>query len=996
MYKPARTAMLLACALLFPALASAQASLAGTVRDASGAILPGVTVEAASPVLIEKVRTTVTEGNGQFTIVNLRPGTYTVTFTLPGFQTIRQDAITLTGSSTTTINAEMRVGAVEETVTVTGEAPIVDVSTTTREAVLDSNTVDALPTARNYVTLARLIPGTMGGGTDVGGSNIQRVGGSVTVHGSRDQDQRVMLNGVPTQTLQAGGHLGGQVPDVGAVSEVTIEHTAVSAELPTGGVRINFIPRDGGNTFSTSDFFTFSNGSMQGSNFSQELKDAGLGTPDEIKKNWDMTIAAGGPMVRDKVWFWFSTRRNIAENYVPIFHNVNEYKPDEWLYVPDPSRRGEVRGRVLQSSIRLTWQATPRNKIAGTYKADRFCNCPEQVSATQAPEAARDFRFPRLRQEHLEWTSPVTNRLLLEAVGLHLYERWGNMHPQQGTGSAPNVPIALAEQLISVVEQSSGLRYRSHNNYSNTRVPNFAFRVGATYVTGRHNIKVGMNEIHGEQRTRTYSLNPVSYRFNNGVPNQITLAADPRTIENKQDMDLGMFVQDTITLNRMTVGLALRFDHFATSFPDQSVGPGPLVPNRNIQFPSQSNLNWNDLTYRTSLAYDVRGNGQTAIKVTLNKYLRGQTLNALGTDPNPVNALVNTTNINWNDADGDFVPDCDLLDPAPNGECRGWSNRNFGSAVPGATFDDALRRGFGHRESNWEFSAGVQHQIMQGVSVDVGFFRRIWQNFRVTDNLSLSPSDFDTFSITVPADSRLPDGGGYVLDGVLALRPEAFGRPAVNHNTLSPEIGEQIEHWNGVDVNVNARLRNGLTMQVGTSTGRTSENDCAIVSQLPEMLQITGGGGPARWRAAQFCDRAEPFRTQLKGYAVYTIPRVDVQLSGTYRNVPGDAINAWFTASNAYLAANSTLGRPLAGGASNLTIELLEPNTRFLDRRNELDLRIGKVLRMGRARSVVSVDIFNALNSDAVVTANQNFGRFLAPTSILSARLAKISVQFDF
>ncbi|MGE0446578.1 MAG: carboxypeptidase regulatory-like domain-containing protein [Vicinamibacterales bacterium] len=996
MYRHARTATLLVCALLFPVVAFAQASLNGTVRDASGAILPGVTVEAASPVLIEKVRTAVTEGNGQFTIVNLRPGTYTITFTLPGFQTIRQDGVTLTGSATTTVNAEMRVGAVEETVTVTGEAPIVDVSTTTREAVLDSNTVDALPTARNYLTLARLIPGTSAGGTDVGGSVIQRVGGSVTVHGSRDQDQRVMLNGVPTQTLQAGGHLGGQVPDVGAVSEVTIEHTAVSAELPTGGIRINFIPRDGGNSFSTSDFFTFSNGSMQGSNFSQRLKDAGLGTPDEVKKNWDMTIAAGGPVRRDKVWFWFSSRRNIAENYVPIFHNVNEYNPNEWLYVPDTSRRGEVRGRVLQSSLRLTWQASPRNKIAGTYKADRFCNCPEQVSATQAPEAARDFRFPRLRQEHLEWTSPVTNRLLLEAVGLHLYERWGNMHPQQGTGSAPEVPVALAEQLISVVEQSSGLRYRSHNNYSNTRVPNFAFRVGATYVTGRHNIKVGMNEIHGEQLTRTYSLNPVSYRFNNGVPNQISLAADPRTIANKQDMDLGLFVQDTISLNRMTVGLALRYDHFATSFPEQVVGPGPLVPNRNITFPAQSNLNWNDLTYRTSLAYDVRGNGQTAIKVTLNKYLRGQTLNALGTDPNPVNAMVNTTNINWTDADRDFTPDCDLLDPAPNGECRGWSSPTFGQAVPGATFDDLLRRGFGHRESNWEFSAGIQHQLMQGVSIDVGYFRRIWQNFRVTDDLSLSAADFDTFSITVPSDSRLPDGGGYVLDGVLALKPEAFGRRAQAHNTLSPAIGERTEHWDGVDVNMNARLRNGLTMQLGTSTGRTAENDCAIVSALPEMLLITGGGGPGRWRAAQFCERAEPFRTQLKGYAVYTIPRIDVQLSGTYRNVPGDAVNAWFAASNAYLAANSTLGRPLAGGASNLTIELLEPNTQFLDRRNELDLRIGKVLRVGRARSVVSLDLFNALNSDAVITANQNFGRFLAPTSILSARVAKISVQFDF
>ncbi|MBI4263933.1 MAG: TonB-dependent receptor [Acidobacteria bacterium] len=992
----AKLAPALLWVVLLPSIASAQASLTGVVRDTSGGVLPGVTVEAASPVLIEKVRTAVTDGNGRYQLVDLRPGAYTVTFGLAGFNTVRRDGITLAGTAASTVDVELRVGALEETITVTGEAPVVDVQSTSRQAVLSADVIDALPTARNYVTLARLIPGTSGGGNDVGGSVTQGTGGSVTIHGSRTQDQRVTLNGINTMTLQAGGNIGGQIPDVGSASEITIDHTAVSAELPTGGVRINFIPRDGGNRFTNATFFTFSNGSLQGDNFTQRLKDAGLGTPDEIWKNWDLNESVGGPFRRDKVWFWFSTRYNGADRYAPIFANKNAWNPNEWLYEPDTSRRGFNKGRVFQNSLRVTWQASERNKIAGTYKVDRWCNCPNNVSATRAPETATDFRFPRLRQEHLEWTSPVTNRLLLEAVGMHLFERWGNMHPPRsnGTENDPAV-VAIAPQMISVVEQSTGLRYRINNTYNNTLVPNFAYRAAMAYVTGTHNIKVGFNRVHGFQDTTTYALNPVSYRFNNGVPNQITLESTPRPLRNHQDNDLGFYAQDRWTLNRYTVNLALRYDYFGTSFPEQRIGPGPLVPTRNLTFPAQDNLAWHDITYRTGLTYDLRGDGRTAFKATFNKYLRGQTLNTLGSQPNPVNTLVNSTTRSWNDRggqgiNGDFVPQCDLTNPNANGECGAMANRNFGTPVPGAQYDPDLLTGWGHRERNWEFSVGVQHEILPRISVDVGFFRRIWGNFQVTDDLALSAADFDTFSMVVPSDQRLPNGGGYRLEGLRNLKPTAFGRPSQNFNTLSSKYGKQIEHWNGYDITVNGRLQNGLTFQFGTSTGRTSENDCEIVAKLPE-LNFTGNQRPL-----QFCDRQTPWLTSVKGYAVYTVPRIDVQLSGTFRSTKESSINANFTATNAYLAANSTLGRPLSGGAANMSVALLQPSTMYLDRRNELDLRFGKVLRFGRSRSVVSLDLYNTLNNDAVLSVNENFASWMRPQQILNARMAKISVQFDW
>jgi hypothetical protein len=957
-------------------------------------------------VLIEKARTTVTDGGGRYQLIDLRPGAYTVSFTLSGFNTIRREGLTLTGSGSSSVDAELRVGSLEETITVTGEAPTVDVSTTSRQAVLSADTIDALPTARNYVTLARMIPSAVYNGTDVGGSNLQLVGGSVRIHGSRDQDQRVTLNGINTMTLQAGGNIGGQIPDVGSATEVTVDHTAVSAELPTGGVRINFIPRDGGNRFAGATFFTFSNGGLASSNFTDELKAAGLGAPNEIKKNWDLNASAGGPLKVDKVWYWFSSRYTGVENWAPVFENANAYKPSEFLYVP-ATTRGLLKGRSYNSSLRTTWQATPRNKIAGTYKQDTWCDCPNGISAVVAPEAARDFRFPVLRQIHGEWTSPVTSRFLLEAVGMHLYERWGFMHPQAPRGSSPDFE-AIAPAMISVTEQSTGLVYRAPVlNNNNTRVPNFTYRAAMAYVTGTHNIKVGFNRVHGFQETTNYNLNALAYQFNNGAPNQLTMRANPVKFRNHLDSDIGFFAQDKWSVRRATLNLALRFDHFAASFPEQTVGPAELAPARNFVFPAQDNLNWNDLTYRSGFVYDLQGNGKTAVKVTFNKYLRGQTLNNLGTDPNPVNTMVTSANRAWTDGNNNRVPDCVLLDFALNGECGAINNPLFGSATRSATFDDILRRGWGNREANWEFSAGVQRELLPRVSLDVGYFRRIWKNFRVIDDLSLAASDFDTFSMTVPVDSRLPDGGGYRLDGLVALKPSAFGRAPLNNNTLDRTYGQQLEHWNGFDITVDARFPNSLTLQAGTSTGRTMEDDCDVVTKVPEMLNvnlanvgnaavIVPTGTPTAWRPMQFCHRQTPWQTQFKTFGVYTVPKADVQVSGTFRSIPGDPLRAAFNASNAYLAANSTLGRALAGGAANITIDLVEPYTVYLDRRNELDMRFGKLLRAGRTRTVVSMDVFNMLNIDAVVNANQNFAVWRRPTQILNARVIKFSVQFDY
>jgi hypothetical protein len=404
--------------------------------------------------------------------------------------------------------------------------------------------------------------------------------------------------------------------------------------------------------------------------------------------------------------------------------------------------------------------------------------------------------------------------------------------------------------------------------------------------------------------------------------------------------------------------------------------------------------------------YDVRGDGKTAVRVSLNKFLQGQGLNALGSDPNPVNTAVTNTNRSWADANRNFVPDCDLTNPLVNGECGPMANPNFGKTQPGATFDPDVLTGWGHRTSNWEFSTSMQHEILPRVSVDVGYFRRWYGNFRVTDNLAVSASDYQQFSLTVPSDPRLPGGGSYTLPGLFDLVPTAFGRPANNFNTLSDKYGKQIDHWNGVDITVNARLASGVFLQGGISTGKEITDDCEVVAKIPELLfglptastlLSTGVVTTNVWQPQGYCHMEEPMLTQAKLVGSYRIPRIEVQISGTLQSVPGPVVLGNYVATNAILTQSSTLGRPLAGNAANTTVNLVKPGTTYGERLNQLDLRFGKILRAHGMRASINLDLYNALNVNPVLSLIQTYGpAWQQPLTILTARFVKFGLQFDF
>jgi hypothetical protein len=995
MYKLARlTSIVLAWLAIVPSAAFAQASIAGVVKDTSGAVLPGVTVEAASPALIEKIRTVVTDGTGQYKIENLRPGTYTVTFALAGFNTVKREGIELTGTFTASVNAELRVGALEETIIVSGQTPVVDVQSTTRQRVLAGEVISAIPTGRNAAVMATLIPGVTAANQDVGGlagESFSSVG-RMTIHGNADV--RTQVNGVSVHSAQGNGATG--VGNIAAYQEMSVDTSAASAEHAEGGVRMNLIPREGGNALRGYVYGAFANSAMQGTNFTPELKARGLTAPNSLKRYVDFNPAAGGPIARDKVWFFATGRYNDAVNYVPTFYNLNAGNPNAWTYEPDVSRGPAANGAVWKDiNSRLTWQVNPKNKIGVAVDYQDSCQCPRMIPTT-APEAASGVYF----QDYPllifgDWTAPLSNRLLLEAGFIrqdeHTYRPTENLYLPRGVAG-----------LNPVTEQANNLTYRAVatvpiNQSNETFLP----RITTSYITGAHAFKVGFNYGDERQNNENYNLDSaMSFRFNNGVPNQLTLKATPWTRAAKATKT-ALFVQDRWTVNRVTLMGGLRYDYHHVSFPAVTIGPGEFVPTRNITLAAADGVRWHDIQPRSGLAVDVFGNGKTALKVSLNKYLAVQSLPNSGgtftTDMAPSARMITTANRSWNDLNRNFVPDCSLLNPVANGECGVMDNPDFGSIRLATTYDPETLSGLNKRDSNWQFSAGVQQELLPRVSMDLSYFRTWFGNFVVTDNRAVAASDFDTFSITAPADPRLPDSGGYTVSGLYNLKPAAFGRPADNYITFARNYGSQIRHWNGIDITVNARPRSDLTLQGGTSTGRTTTDNCEIVAKVPEALfgaQNIDAANANVWLPGSYCRQQSNFLTQMKLLGTYTLPRIDVQVAATVQSNPGPQITANYTATNAVVAPS--LGRNLSGTATNIVTNIVAPGTVFGERMNQLDLRIGKILRFGRARANASVDLYNVLNASPVLTLNTAFASWQQPLTILNPRFAKVVVQFDF
>ncbi|MBM3777485.1 MAG: TonB-dependent receptor [Acidimicrobiia bacterium] len=973
---------------LVPSAGFAQyGAISGVVRDTTGAVLPGVTVEATSPALIEKVRSAVSDEQGLYRILDLPPGTYSVSFTLSGFSTHRRDGIELSTGFTAPVNADLRIGALEETVVVSGQTPLVDVQNVREQRVITREVIDLIPTgSRSFDNLAALIPGVRISsanaptGQDVGGTRgagLERL----AIHGGRVTDQMQLVDGMWIGAVQAisGSSAWNQFSD-GNVEEMTFGLGAHSAESETGGVQVNLIPRSGGNAVRSRFVGNFANGSLQSNNYSDELRDRGLAEPNKANYVSDANPTLGGPIRQDQLWFFAGFRDNRRSNYVT--DRYPDSNPNDWVYTPDRSTRPEDKQTSQDYLGRLTWQVTGKHKVAGFFnvndRTDPFTPTNAGGNTTLAAQSVQNqTSLTRLAQ--VTWSAPVTNRLLFDAGVSVATLRFVTKH---APGAAPP---AVRDTGTATLFRATGLSAGFNTGLFGPRLTlssNYFIKGNVSYVWGGHSSKVGVVVNPTKVRIDIHGHGDIAYelRFLNGVPSAVAFTSLPYYVDERVTK-MAFFAQDQWTMNRLTLNAGLRYDGFGTSYADYDIPATSLLPRRT--FPGADVLSWKDLAPRLGLSWDVFGDARTAIKASVSRYVLAETTDITRMIDPPVastNDLVRT----WADRNGDFVPQGDPLNPVANGELGPSPNNNFGKPNITVRYDPDWTNGFQVRSFQWETTVGIQHEIMSGLSAQATYYRRSYRNFTVIDNQAVAPTDYSPFCVTAPSDARLPGGGGHEICGLFDLNPNKLGQVS-NYRTLADNYGEQQERWHGVDLTMGARFANGALVQGGLSTGTTLTDNCDVVAKLDNPSPL-------------YCHNEEPFLHQFKLLGSYTLPG-RVQVSAAFQSVPGSPISASYVVRSAQIAPS--LGRNLSAGANaTVSVNVIEPNSVFGDRLNQLDIRFGRPFTVGRARVSPAVDLFNALNANTVLAWNNTYGTngatWLAPRTILTGRLVKFGVQIDF
>lgn len=968
---------------LLPSAAHAQSGIAGVVKDVTGGALPGVTVEASSEVLIEKTRSVVTDGEGQYRFVDLRPGSYALTFSLAGFSTIKREGVQLPADFVAAVSIDMRVGSLEETLTVTGDAPLVDVQSTGRSQVLTREVLDAIPTGRSFQSVGQLVVGVQLSRPDVGGSQAMQQTYFAS-HGMPARNTTVQVDGMMMNSTRSDNQVNPYFNDA-MNQEVSYETTGSGADVSAGGVRINMIPREGGNRFSGAMFTAWSDGDWQANNLTQRLKDKGLSAVDKVEKIYDFNFSLGGPIRKDRLWFFTSLRKwGVNSPVADVF-----YTPTN---VPFPTgfqqcKTGAVSceqaiddQQITSAMLRTTWQVSPRNKLGVYYDRLYKTRGHDMTAGTDPRTASFTWRAPVYYTTQVKYTSTISNKLLFDA----------------GYGSNVNITV---QNMQAGIEQERGSQgwyanaarfdrdlstaWAATNNIPTFVPTKYLFQTSASYVTGSHAVKVGMQVQHGWFETRQDANADLEQDYRTGVPDSVVIRNTPFRFRDTMNYDLGVYVQDAWTFKRLTLNGGLRFEKLTAENTALTSPAGRFVPERS--FPTTPNLpNWTDIAPRFGMAYDVFGNGKTAVKFSLNRYNDSRTT-GIAAQYNPLAQA--TARLTWRDVNGDDIAQGSLGCVYLSANCEinfAQLPANFGVRSL-RTYDPGTERPY-----NVMSNISVQHQLMRSVSVTAAVVNNSFHSLALRDNLLRTRADYSPVTIFSPID-------GTPIT-VYNLAPAKVTQVQELDTTAT---SDRKQLFTGYEFTMNSRLPGGATIFGGTSIDRNLTVQC----DEPDNPNLD-----------RFCDQREtgvPFRAQFKMAGSYPLPWFGIMLGGTFQSYPGAVIGTttpasgttWLITPTTRYAANCP-GACTPGGLvfpnlseASLTIPLRPFGTEFLDRLNQLDLRGSKVFTLGRTRLEAQLELFNVLNSDAALTVRgTNFGTaaFQQASGAVQGRIIRVGAQMKW
>ena len=1086
--------------------------IAGEVNDSSGAKVAGAKVEVTSPALIEEARQTVTGDDGLYRIVNLPPGVYSVTAAQTGFSASKREGIEITTGFTATVNFSLTPGSVTQTVTVTTEAPVLDTQDSVVQKIVSNAILEALPIGKSASDYPALLPGAIApaASQDVGGLKGEQSQG-FRIHGSAPIDFTQLRDGMYYGAMTGGGSNQLSSNNPTATQEVQLETAGYTAEDWNNGGHVNIIPKNGGNDLHGAFQADFGHKALQSGNVTPALQALGVPSPSTIRSLYEVAGGVGGPIKKDKLWFfadarhWISSSNQAGANF---FYDANEAAlfPNNLYYAADPSRPAYDVNTYTDVGLRLTWQATKRNQFTENFIQERNCNCFYTISSgLLAPEATTHHWYVHDWRDQTTWTFPVNNKLVLWAG----FTAVVSAIDTRSSGETPT-SFAITDSSANFTYGANGTALNAGGTYGLTSQNQLNGNFTASYTTGPHSFKFGFSELEAiGSRAATFSnlagangfpygvqlqmqcqaidtpagsINPANglplvpyhtINTNNGTPSAtfaspigagpgqispttinsllcppITLKVNKVTYQQAllpsqvvqflapinfslNTADHALFAQDQWRIKRLTLNLGVRLDWFQGKDPAQTEQAQPQFGLPAKSFDAvHSAADWKDINPRLGAAYDLFGNGKTALKVSIS---RGVLTEGLSTGSNitlltnPINELASTTTRSWTDYSGTFNP---LLDGANfltgdgSGNAPGLTciaNTAASNAVPGnpkpavgtncglgpantagfynqsianVTYANNVTHGFQNRPYDWMLSASVQQEVVRNVAVSIGYYRTWFGNLTVAQNTAIPTTGYDQYCVTPPASTAYPGFGGTALCNLYDPQPQYRGGASYLVQKAS-NFGKETDVYTGIDAIVNARFH-GLLLQGGVTAGHEVTNYCAQVNS-PQDLFWVSNPSPGASSILEFsnnnatnvsnvqgninplvndaapCYINPPWyqNLQFKMIAVYTLPWWKIRLSANEQNLPSIPLQGTYSFRSTDVSfINPALGHNTLNGCTLCKAEVVTPQTVFpFGRDNQLDFRLARDFSITeRWKIEPTADFYNIFNANPILT----------------------------
>ncbi len=928
-------------------LAQTGSAIVGIVKDESGAAMPGVTIDVSSPSLIGGTTSVTSGSDGHYQVNNLVPGTYTVVFSLSGFQTLKREGLALTSAFTATVDVVLKVGNLTETLTVAGGAPVVDVKTNGSEAVLTQQLLDNVPMGRTMGSIAGLAPGVLASGSsgiDVAGSR-GLINQSVQVHGATSGDTTWEFEGLDITSALGSGNPAGYY-NAGLIEETSVITKALPAEVGGGGVLINYVHHSGGNVFHGDFFANGTNNSLQGNNLTADAQAHGLKAPTKINQMYDVNPSFGGPVIKDRLWFYASARAEKV--YLDL---ANQFNPDGSQQIErnvSHNYSGSVTAQINASNrvsvVEDVGTKTNLTSQTGTGQCAAFPTIVDLSATTKQPT------HPRIGS--VTWTSVLGKSVTLEAGLATSFTNYEFLHGDFAGTDVTHIDLSTAIAWGSDSCQTYVTAHRELGSAVLAWVP--PDWLGSHSIRTGFSVSPGLYSAYGPQGTLSGPDAAWVWQYRNGVPVSVVIADTPYT-QTQTWLEQGYFVQDAWTIrNRLTLNLGARLEHLVGDVPAQNDPAGLWVPAR--QYPEISNTpNFTTVVPRMGAVYDLTGSGKTALKVSVSKYEAKEGASWMQA-VNPSSRATST--VPWT---APATGPCSLTQSATCAVPE-LSQLNFAKATPFPTINVGYAPGI-QRPYQWEESASLQHELLPTVGLTLSYYHRRYYDLTGTAN------------VLVPASAYIP----VTIANPLTNAPMTV----YNQNPATSSLSQRVINnypgiqnvYNGFEVVIDKRFSNNWTALAAYTYGANKGTQVTTDMNNPN-LQINNYGYIGN-------DAPNTFNAS----ATYGFP-FGVMLSGH-----------WFFRNGYPLQENYNVTTQQVPGLTQVTqsVQLIPRGDLRFGNLNLLDMRLSKKIKLKSMTIEPMLEGYNLLNNNSPSAENQTVGpNLFFITESVTARVAKLGLRVTF